>query len=164
MLLMRARRRFRTLYTHLNRGEDLPPLDRDVHGAPPNDRHTPGSSSACETIDETLPLYARGDLPHETFSQITNHLTECTDCRHALLAEQAMNRLIQRSLVLAFTIPFSTMPAAWHASMVLNKERPRPSKGELDGSTQILGIVQVNEVSHVREVVQVRKVRRQDWR
>ena len=113
MLLVRARRRFRELYDDLERGEDLPPLTSN--GKSPNGRHTPGADQSsrpqCENADETLPLYSRGDLPRETFAELTEHLTECTDCQVALRAEQTMNRLLQRSLALAYAEPDETAPA-----------------------------------------------------
>src|SRR5687768_8688036 len=127
MLLVRARRRFRALYSALDSGEE-PPLS--ASGAPRDDVPTP----FCGGRDEKLALYTRGDLPRETFNETTRHLAECDACRAALQAEQALNRLLQRSIVLSFTSP----RPAWHASSVVHVTRRRHThEEELDISKQV---------------------------
>jgi RNA polymerase sigma-70 factor, ECF subfamily len=159
MLLVRARRRFRALYEGLERGEDPPLLH--TGGAPRNPLNgRPTPATLCAARDETLPLYARGDLQRVTFKEITKHLADCHECRAALHAEQALNRLVQRSLARAFESPFATVPAAWHASHVLVKRRPHTQEEERDGSTQVVGVQVRRQVSQVR--AQVEREVRQD--
>ena len=151
MLLVRARRRFRELYDDLEHGEG--PLDAgQALPRPQHDRPTP--AALCASRDETLPLYARGDLPRETFNDMTEHLEQCEDCRIALHNEQALNRLLQRCLVLSFASP----PAAWHAVPVLVKRRQHSQQGELDGSTQGVGIQVREQIGQVSAQVE-RQVR-----
>ena len=152
MLLVRARRRFRELYDDLERGgEEL----TDVGGAPRSGRpRSDVPTRACAGRDALLPRYVRGDVPRRTFKRLTEHLAECEDCRAALYAEQALNRLLQRSIALSFTPP----RAAWHASAVLVKSQPHTQEEERDGSTQVVGIHVRRQVSEVRAHVE-RQVR-----
>lgn len=58
-------------------------------------------SSGCDDVHEVLPFYQRGDLPREDFSAVTQHLTRCRLCRHALAELHAENRILQRYLNVA---------------------------------------------------------------
>ena len=155
MLLVRARRRFRELYDDLDRDDGSLGSD-ETPSRPHSDRPTP--ATLCAARDETLPLYARGDLPRETFNGTSKHLEECADCRVALQNEHALNRLLQRSIVLSFASP----PAAWHALPVLVKRRAQTQQGELDGSTQVVGIQVRRQVGQVG--AQVERQVREDLR
>ena len=147
MLLVRARRRFRAVYDALENGP-MELGDAPHRGAPRSDRPTP--ATLCESRDETLPLYIRGDVSREQFHEATEHLEACQDCRAALRAEQALNQLLQRSLALSFASP----PAAWHACSVLIKRRPQTAEGEQHGSTQVVGVQVRRQIGEVRAQVE----------
>ena len=157
MLLVRARRRFRELYEDRDPGAGpLESGDAPRSGRPQSGH--PTLTAPCATQDETLPLYARGDLSRQSFAALTDHLAECQDCRAALRAEQSLTRLIQRSLARSFVVPrvlpFASPPAAWHASTVLVNTRPQTQQGELDGSTQVVGVQVRRQVGKVRAQVE----------
>lgn len=129
MLLVRSRRRFRSIYDDLERGESAPPIESG--DAPANGTHQTGAGrrtgAVCETSEETLPLYARGDLRRKTFAKVTDHLTDCTDCRDTLAQIQATNRLLQRHVVLAFAEPAEPAAAKVPMPIFLRAARlPRP--------------------------------------
>jgi RNA polymerase sigma-70 factor (ECF subfamily) len=127
MLLVRARRRFRSAYgdsldrTEGAEGTTRPQAETPTRGSPspqPGQGRGPGAAQAggavdaggttmneereaCREVEELLPFYPRGDLRRETFAAVTRHVVACRRCRDALAELQATYRLLQRHLNLA---------------------------------------------------------------
>ncbi|HEX2185512.1 MAG TPA: sigma-70 family RNA polymerase sigma factor, partial [Chloroflexota bacterium] len=129
MLLVRARRRFRSAYGDSldaiegPEGTTRPQAQGPARGGPgpgpqagpgcgPGAAHAGGAPDAggttmneerdaCRAVEELLPFYPRGDLRRETFAAVTRHVAACRRCREALAELQATYRLLQRHLNLA---------------------------------------------------------------